>query len=77
MKEEIIPIIMGDENKDYKILRVSGTEEVVTHLRNMGFVPDAIVSILQKTESGIIVKLYESRVAIDRTHGSKIDICEA
>ena len=38
-----MPIIMGDENKDYKILRVSGPEEVVTHLRNMGFVPDAIV----------------------------------
>lgn len=72
-----MPIIMGDENKDYKILRVRGTEEVVTHLRSMGFVPDAIVSILQKTESGIIVKLYESRVVIDRTLGSKIDVCEA
>ena len=72
-----MPIIMGDENKDYKILRVRGTEEVISHLRNMGFVSDAIVSILQKTESGIIVKLYESRVAIDRTLGSKIDVCEA
>lgn len=72
-----MPIIMGDENKDYKILRVRGPEEVVTHLRNMGFVPGAIVSILQKTESDIIVKLYESRVAIDRTLGSKIDVCEA
>ena len=49
MNEEKMPIIMGDENKDYKILRVRGTDEVVTHLRNMGFVPDAIVSILQKT----------------------------
>ena len=72
-----MPIIMGDENKDYKILRVRGTEEVVTHLRNMGFVPDAIVSVLQRTDSGIIVKLYESRIAIDRKLGSKIEICEA
>lgn len=72
-----MPILMAEENKDYRILRVKGTEEVVTHLRNMGFVPDTIVSILQKTESGIIVKLYESRVAIDRTLGSKIDVCEA
>ena len=72
-----MPIIMAEENKDYRILRVKGSEEVVTHLRNMGFVPDAIVSVLQRTDSVIIVKLYESRVAIDRKLGSKIEICEA
>lgn len=72
-----MPIIMAEENKDYRILRVKGSEEVITHLRNMGFVPDAIVSVLQRTDSGIIVKLYESRVAIDRKLGSKIEICEA
>lgn len=72
-----MPILMADENKQYKILRVRGSEEVVTRLRNLGFVPDALVSILQKTDSGIIVKLYESRVAIDKSLGSKIEICEA
>lgn len=72
-----MPILMADENKQYKIIRLRGSEEVITRLRNMGFVPDALVSVLQKNDSGIIVKLYESRVALDKSLGSKIEICEA
>lgn len=72
-----MPLLLADENKQYKIIKVQGSEEIITRLRNLGFVPNAFVSILQKTKSGFIVKLYESRVAIDKSLGSKIEICEA
>lgn len=72
-----MPLIMASENKDYIINKIRGSEEVLTRLKNLGFVPDAPLIVLQKTDSGIIVKLFESRLAIDMKLGSKIDVREA
>lgn len=71
-----MPLIMASENKNYIINRIRGSEEVLTRLKNLGFVPDAPLTVLQKTDSGIIVKLFESRLAIDTHLGSKIDVRE-
>ena len=57
-----MPLIMASENKDYIINKIRGSEEVLTRLKNLGFVPDAPLTVLQKTDSGIIVKLFKSTI---------------
>lgn len=72
-----MPLLMGDLNKEYIIFKIKGNEKVLNHLKNLGFVENAKVEILQKTSGGLIVKLYESRLAFDQSLASKIFVKEA
>ncbi len=44
-----MPLIMASENKNYIIVGIRGSEEVLTRLKNLGFVPDAPLTVLQRT----------------------------
>ncbi len=54
------------------ISKVAGSDEVRSHLNDLGFVVGAQISIVNELAGNIIVNIKESRVAIDKNMANKI-----
>lgn len=62
---------IGEENI---IRKIGGTPEVKKHLEDLGFVVGGTVTIVSMLQNNLIVKVKESRVAIDGEMARKIMI---
>ena len=51
-----------------------GKEEVVHHLRNLGFASGAEVSVVGRSGSGMILAVKGSRIALTRGLASRIEL---
>jgi len=60
---------IGEENL---IKHISGTPEVKKHLENLGFVVGGTVTVVNTLGGNVIVKVKESRVALDQRMAGKI-----
>ena len=63
--------VPGEENV---IRRIGGSPEVKKHLENLGFVVGGSVTVITALNGNVIVKVKESRVAIDDEMARKIMI---
>ena len=68
----MLPLGFADMNEDLIIKRVSGAPEVRKHLENLGFIPGSAVTILNRVSGNRIVKVKESRIAINEEMARKI-----
>ena len=68
----MLPLGFADMNEELIIRKVSGTPEVKKHLENLGFVPGHAVMILNRVAGNLIVKVKESRIAINEEMARKI-----
>ncbi len=68
----MIPLPFADAGEELLIRKIGGNQEVKHHLENLGFVPGGSVTVLQCLNGNLIVKVKESRVALDRTLAQKI-----
>ena len=68
----MIPLMMADVGQVFKIRKIGGSEKVRHHLLEMGFVVGAFVTVVASIDGSIIVKVKESRVAINSDMASKI-----
>ncbi len=55
-------------------MRVGGTPEVRQHLENLGFCVGSVVTVLTSLNGNLIVKVKESRIAINEEMARKIMI---
>ena len=62
---------IGEENL---VMRVGGTPEVKKHLENLGFVPGTPVTIVNTLNGNVIVRIRDTRVALDEKMAEKIMI---
>lgn len=60
-----MPIIIAPTNVDLTIVKVAGNDKTCKHLRELGIVQNMKITKLSHTESGVIVRLGESRLALD------------
>ena len=67
-----MPLAMASAGKPYKIIRISGKDETIRFLSNLGFVVDAEVTVVSEINGSLIVNVKESRVAIGKDMASKI-----
>ena len=67
-----MPLNLADRNVEHIILRVGGSPEVRQHLENLGFVPGHAVMVISELNGNVIVKVKESRIAIDQVMARKI-----
>lgn len=67
-----MPLALGSVGEMYSVKKVGGTDEVRQHLNELGFNVGSPVSIVSSIDGNIIVKVKESRIAIDRRMASKI-----
>lgn len=61
----MIPLSLADPGKEQVIKKVGGNTEVRQHLENLGFVVGGTVTVLSVLKGNVIVKVKESRIAID------------
>ena len=67
-----MPLAMASAGNPYKIVRISGKDETIRFLSNLGFVVDAEVTVVSEIDGNIIVNVKESRVAIGKEMARKI-----
>ena len=68
----MLPLGFADMNQEVIIRKVSGTPEVKKRLENLGFVPGSGVTVLNRVAGNLIVKVKESRIAINEEMARKI-----
>ena len=69
-----MPIMIAPKDTDLIVMRVVGGDKVVKHLRELGIVPNMKIRLLSIEPSGIIIRVGESRLALDRNVAHYIDV---
>lgn len=68
----MIPLVFADDNTEVIVRRVSGRPEVKKHLEDLGFVPGSSLEIISRMGDNLIVRIRESRIALDGALAGKI-----
>ena len=70
----MMPLSYANPGEETVIRRIGGSPEVKKHLENLGFVVGGNVKVITALNGNVIVKVKESRVAIDEEMARKIMI---
>ena len=70
----MIPLNFAEAGKDFLIKKIGGSPEVKKHLENLGFSVGGNISVINTVGGNVIVKVKESRVALDSKMANKIMI---
>jgi ferrous iron transport protein A len=65
-------LTLADAEKVYVIKKVGGKEDSRRFIESLGFVCGGCVTVISKSESGLIVNVKESRVAVSNEMACKI-----
>ncbi|MBO4873410.1 MAG: ferrous iron transport protein A [Lachnospiraceae bacterium] len=68
----MLPLNFAVSDEDLIIRRIGGKPEVKKHLENLGFVPGSSIRVLNRVAGNLIVKVKESRIAINEEMANKI-----
>ena len=68
----MIPLTVASIKEEYVIKRIGGNDQVRHHLNNLGFVIGGSVCVISSMSGNLIVKVKETRVAIDQQLACKI-----
>jgi ferrous iron transport protein A len=69
-----MPLLFAPIGTEVKVSRINGAAEVKQHLNEIGFNIGTTITVIQKISTGLIVKVKESRIAIDSSMAAKIMI---
>ena len=61
----MIPLSYANQGEEVIIRKLGGSPEVKQHLENLGFVPGSTVTVISSLNGNVIVKVKESRIAIN------------
>lgn len=67
-----MPIYMAQIGEEYLVKKIGGMEETKHHLKNLGFVVGAQVSVVALMNGNLIVQIKDARVAISKELAGKI-----
>lgn len=70
----MMPLSLANKDEEYTIRKIGGSPEVKKHLENLGFVAGGSVSVISSIGGNLIVKVKESRVAINNEMARRIMI---
>ena len=68
----IMPVFMAAKGEDLEIKKVTGSDKVRQHLAELGFVVGAFVKVLHEIDGNLIIRVNDSRVALDKSMASRI-----
>lgn len=68
----MMPLSMAKVGEPVIIKKITGKDEVRQHLAELGFVMDAEVMVLTEMGGNLIIKVKESRVALDKTMANRV-----
>jgi ferrous iron transport protein A len=67
-----MPLLLADTEKVYTIKKVGGRENSRRFVESLGFVSGGDVTVISKNESGLIVNVKDSRVAVSHEMAGRI-----
>ena len=70
----MMPLTMARPGETVVIRKITGRDEVRQHLAELGFVVDESVTVISEMAGNLILKVKDSRVAVDRTMANRIMI---
>ncbi|MBQ1826852.1 MAG: ferrous iron transport protein A [Erysipelotrichaceae bacterium] len=70
----MMPLNLASTGEIYSVKRIGGKPEVRQHLEEMGFTEGTEINVISSVNGCVIVKVRESRVAINQQMASKIMI---
>jgi ferrous iron transport protein A len=65
-------LVFADSGEEQIIKKIGGSEEVRHHLANLGFTVGGTVTVINSLGGNVIVKVKESRIAINEEMARKI-----
>ena len=68
----MMPINLAPSNEELIIRKIGGSQEVRLHLENLGFNVGGSIMVVSELNGNIIVKVKESRIALDNELARKI-----
>ena len=71
---KMIPLSYANPGEESVIRKIGGSPEVKKHLENLGFIVGGTATVITSLNGNVIVKVKESRVAIDEEMARKIMI---
>ncbi len=69
-----MPLSFAEENTSYTISRITGKDEVRSHLRNLGLVENETISVKQSIAGNLIVEVKGVRIALNKDLARRIMI---
>ena len=69
-----MPLLFAAPGQEVTVVSVGGAQDVRQHLNELGFTAGSKITVIQKVNTGLIVKVKEARIAIDQSMASKIHI---
>ncbi len=69
-----MPIYMAQIGEEYLVKKIGGLEETKHHLKNLGFVAGAQVSVVAVMNGNLIIQIKDARVAVSKELAGKIII---
>ena len=70
----MMPLTLANVDEEYTIKKIGGSPEVKKHLENLGFVVGGTITVVSSINGNQIVKVKESRVAINDEMARRIMI---
>ena len=67
-----MPLVIAERGKPQIVKRIGGNDEVKRHLENLGFTVGATVTVVNSLAGNVIVKVKESRIAINEDLARRI-----
>lgn len=67
-----MPLSMAAVGETGRIEEITGKDETRLHLKNLGFVPGAPVTVVSQLGGNIILSLMDTRIALSRSMASRI-----
>lgn len=67
-----MPLLFATPGQEVKVQDVKGSPDVKQHLNELGFNTGTPVTVISSIATGLIVKVKDSRIALDRSMASKI-----
>ena len=68
----MIPLVFATIGEEQIIKKIGGSDEVKRHLENLGFTVGGSVTIVNSLAGNVIVKVKESRIAINEDMARRI-----
>ena len=68
----MIPLSYANQGEESVIRKIGGSPEVKKHLENLGFVVGGTATVISSLNGNVIVKVKESRVAINEEMARRI-----
>ena len=60
-----MPLSLADKGEEMTIKKIGGSPEIKLHLENLGFTVGGSVTVINSLGGNVIVKVKESRIAIN------------